>query len=245
MTKPNILVAPDSFKGSMRALESAEAISMGIEEVLDGNLEMVSLADGGEGTGDVLKALGGQVVPTTTVDIYNRPQKACWIRYGRVALIEASQGSGFIAKISQMGDGARTTSLGTGLLAQAAFDDPQVDHVLVALGGTGCTDGGFGFLHGLGARFYDRAGAAVLPWGYLMGKVSSFNVPHLNKPLVGLYDVVNPLLGEKVCVRIFGEQKGIKPQHFAALETDLTSFARVVSQTTGVDVNTPGSGAAG
>lgn len=245
MTNPNVLVAPDSFKGSMRALESAEAISMGIQEVLEANVQTVSLADGGEGTGDVLKALGGELVPTTTVDIYNRPRRAYWIRYGRVALIESSQGSGFMSEPSKMTDGARTTSLGTGLLAQAAFDDPQVDQVLVALGGTGCTDGGFGFLHALGARFYDRSGTVIPPWGHLMGKVFSCTVPRLKKPLVGLCDVVNPLLGDQGCIRMFGHQKGIMPQRIAELESDLTSFARVVSRTSGADVNTPGSGAAG
>lgn len=79
------------------------------------------------------------------------------------------------------------------------------------------------------ARFYDRSGAEVAPWGHLMGQMSSCVLPRLEKSLVGLYDVASPLLGKRGCIRLFGEQKDLLPQHFEALESDLTSFADVVS----------------
>lgn len=245
MAPLKILIAPDSYKGSVTAAAAAAAIAEGIRKVLPAEVQMQPMADGGEGTGEIVRRLGGQTVPTETVDIFGRPMTASWIRFGRLAVVEAAQASGYVPPHQRIRDGTQTTSLGTGILIEQAFADPAIDSVAVALGGTGCTDGGFGLLQALGARFTDRRGEPVEQRGDLMGEVATVVPPQLTKPLMGLCDVMTPLLGPQGSVQMFGGQKGIPPSQAAVHESRLAHFAQLVSQAAHVNPDTPGAGAAG
>ena len=146
-----VLVAPDGFKGGPSAILAAKAMAQGIVRA-GGEADVMPMADGGEGTQDALRATFPQMlqIPAKRVDAYGRLGRGHYVRLGRTALVEASVGSGFI-EASQRPQGAlETTSLGTGQLVQAALSDPEVDDVVVALGGTGSVDAGLGFLSGLG-----------------------------------------------------------------------------------------------
>lgn len=106
MTKPRILVAPDSFKGSVGAQQAAETIAGAFKKFLTPMSKSFHWRMGGR-YGRYFKALGGEFVPTTTVESYNRPREAYWIRYGRVGFVESSQGSGFIPTADRMADRRR------------------------------------------------------------------------------------------------------------------------------------------
>lgn len=203
------------------------------------------MADGGEGTGIVVRSLGGQPVSAEAESIYGVPSAAHWTRWGDKALVEAAVGSGFLPENARQADGEHTTSRGTGLLVAAALADASVDEVFVALGGTGSTDGGMGFLHALGAQFLDKAGRPLLPYGANLDQVAQYiPVGPLPKPLIGLYDVGVPLLGERGAVYQFGPQKGVAAHRLAAMDAAMAQYAALVDPL-GTAVHAPGAGAAG
>lgn len=248
MNRATILVAPDSFKGSLPAAQVAQSLIQGLSRVMP-NSQYVSLAmaDGGEGTGTVVEQLGGVRVSAPSVDIFGDFSQKYWIRWGRTALVEAAVGSGFVPQQTQSDHrGEHTTSYGTGLLIAAARADPSIDKVIVALGGTGSTDGGMGLLTALGARFEDADGHAVTHFGDNLARVTRFVAPRQGKPLVGLYDVQVPLVGARGAVRQFGVQKGIPLDALDRINRAMTHYGQCVQRGHGEDwLNKPGAGAAG
>ncbi len=240
-----MLVAPDSFKGSVPAEQAAQALAAGLCAAGIDDVRRLPLADGGEGTGLVFLAMGGQRVPAKTVDIYNRPHEAYWIRYGTVAIVESALGSGFVPEAVRVADGRQTTSRGTGLLVAAALADASVTEVLVALGGTGCTDGGMGFLAALGAEFYDAQGHLLPASGEHLGRVARCRIPTVSKPVTGLYDVATPLVGPQGAVQLFGPQKGVPVDALDEMDAALAHFAAVVQAQSPADPDALGAGAAG
>lgn len=242
-----ILIAPDSFKGSLSAQAVAHALVRGLGRVISERLVRIQpMADGGEGTGAVVEQLGGTRVAAPTATIYGQPAEGYWIRWDKTAVVEASVGSGFVPPDRRQFSGEHTTSLGTGLLIAHALADPGIDRVIVALGGTGSTDGGMGLLAALGARFEDINGRALEPFGDNLAKVAKYCGPHLTKPLMGIYDVQVPLLGERGAVAQFGVQKGIAPTDVDRVHAAMAQFAhRVQSPHTENWINGQGAGAAG
>ncbi|MDA8193502.1 MAG: glycerate kinase [Thermaerobacter sp.] len=224
-----VTIAPDSFKGSLSATDVAEAMAAGMQGVWPQcEFMLCPMADGGEGTAEVLLTRGGTRVVTASVDIFGRPSPAFWVRYGRTALVEAAVGSGYQPVERRIADGVATTSLGTGLLIAAALRDPDVDEVFVALGGTGSTDGGMGLLSALGAEFWDAQGTPLPPYGTSLPLVRSVQIQPAGKPLVGLYDVDSKLVGRNGAVRMFGPQKGVPATMLSPLDAAMRRFAECV-----------------
>lgn len=244
-----LVIAPDSFKGALSASEVATVLGRGVQRIVGDTVRVIvtPLADGGEGTSDIALALGGIKEPSPTVNIYGEPQdNGFWVRWGSRAIVEAAVGSGFIPESRRQFPASRTTSLGTGLLIQSAMADPDIQEVLVALGGSGSTDGGLGLLAGIGGRFWNAGGSELKPFGDHLAQVADYEVPAPPKPLIGLYDVGVPLLGERGSVALFGPQKGLNWEDLPEIERGMENWADVVNRkTSGALAWIAGSGAAG
>ncbi len=241
-----VVVAPDSFKGSIGAAEAAAAIAAGWRSARPGDdLCCVPLADGGEGTLEVLAAASPAArwhrMPVTGPA---GPQvTARWLELpGGTGYIELAQASGLPLMPAPDPLGAQTT--GVGELIAAALDT-GVSRIVIALGGSASTDGGSGALAALGARFLDAAGRELTPGGGALGGLASAELSGLRSPPRGgvtcLTDVRAPLLGPRGAAAVFGPQKGADAAQIALLETSLSRLAAVL----GGDPGAPGSGAAG
>ncbi len=204
------------------------------------------MSDGGEGAGNIVESLGGTRVSAPATTVYGIAREGYWLRWNRVALVETAVGSGYIPANERVAPSEHTTSLGTGMLTAEAMRDPGIDRVYIALGGTGCTDGGMGFLAGLGARFFDNNGVAVEPYSDNLGKVWRWVLPaRVSKPLIGLYDVGVPLVGSNGAVRLFGPQKGIALNRLNDVEASMVHYARHIEDGAPKWSLVPGAGAAG
>lgn len=244
-----LLIAPDSFKGALSAAEVAAALKRGVQRIAGDKVRVIvtPLADGGEGTSAIAMALGGVKEPGSTVNIYGEPQDhGFWVRWGSRAIVETAVGSGFIPESRRKYPASRTTSLGTGLLMQSAMADPDIQEVFVALGGSGSTDGGMGLLAGIGGEFRDAIGRKLEPFGHNLSQIVDYQVPTPAKPLIGLYDVGVPLLGERGAVGLFGPQKGLNQEEILAVERGMKNWANIVDRKTSRALaSQAGSGAAG
>jgi len=241
-----VIVAPDSFKGSISADGAAAALASGWLRVRPGD-EVVELplADGGEGTLAVLAA----AVPDTRrhwaeVSGPGRGKvQAAWLEMaGDVAVIELATAAG----LTQLGVLAPLAahSYGVGELIGKALD-AGARKVVIALGGSACTDGGTGALAALGARFTDATGALLPLGGGALRALAAADLTALRPPPRGgvscLTDVRAPLLGPEGAAAVFGPQKGAGPAEVAVLEAGLARLASLL----GGDPGEPGAGAAG
>ncbi len=246
MSPVRIVVAPDSFKGSIGAAAAAAALADGWHGARPGDeVSCLPLADGGEGTLDVLAA----AVPTArwhaaTVSGPARQDVAsCWLELpGRTAVIELARASGLPLLADPDPLGAYTA--GTGELVSRALDAGSA-RIIIALGGSASTDGGAGALTALGARFLDAAGNPLAAGGGALARLASADLSGLRPPPSGgvtcLADVTAPLLGPSGAAAVFGPQKGAGPGQVAALEAGLARLARLL----GGEPAAPGAGAAG
>lgn len=241
-----IVVAPDSFKGSIGAAGAAAALAAGWRDARPGDdVACVPLADGGEGTLEVLAAAVGTAcwheVPVTGPA--GAQVSARWLELpDGTGYIELAQGSGLPLMTALDPLGAQTT--GTGELIADALD-AGVRRIVIALGGSASTDGGSGALAALGARFLDAAGQEIPPGGGALGALVSADLTGLRPPPPGgvacLTDVRAPLLGPHGAAAVFGPQKGADATQIAVLEAGLGRLAAAL----GGDPEAPGSGAAG
>jgi glycerate kinase len=244
---PSIVIAPDSFKGSLSAREVADAIAAGWRTIRPGDsITLVPQADGGEGTLDAIEtAVAGAVRRdagmVTGPD--GRPVRGEWLELpGGVAVVELAQSSG----LPLMGtlDPLGATSRGVGEVIRAALDAGATS-VVIGLGGSASTDGGAGALSALGLRLTDASGAPLADGGLALGGLESVDATALRPAPVGgvqlLSDVTAPLLGESGAAAVFGPQKGATPEQVAVLDAALARFAEVL----GGDPEQPGAGAAG
>lgn len=255
-----VVVAPDSLKGSVTAAEAASAIAAGWLEVRpDDEVVLAPMADGGEGTvSAVAAAIADADVRRSRVTgpgsaRSQRDVDARWLLLPptadqpRTALIELAEASGLLLLDAPAPLTAHT--LGLGQLIREAIS-AGADRVLIALGGSGSTDGGAGALEGLGARLRDVHGDPV-PLGNIgLGLLASIDFDSaLAPPVAGaivLSDVDNPLLGDRGAVAVFGPQKGMTAAQSPEAERVLAHFAELVaSSATTASVEAPGAGAAG
>ncbi|MBD5786455.1 glycerate kinase [Cellulosimicrobium terreum] len=249
-----VVVAPDSFKGSLSAAEVAHAVATGVRDVVaDAQVVELPMADGGEGTLETLLAVWG--VPArevSTVDAIGRPRVA---RYGvsadgRVGVVELAEASGLpqVADVALQPLHAHTR--GTGAAAAAVLDD-GVEEVIVCLGGSASTDGGAGILTGLGVRLLDDAGEPVPDGGEGLALVARLDLAGLHPRARSVrwrlaVDVTNPLHGERGAAHVFGPQKGAHDADVAFLDDALRRWEAVLERETGVAVgDLSGAGAAG
>src|SRR5262245_53080399 len=205
-----VLVCPDKFKGSLTAREAAEAIARGVRAALPScEVDLLPLADGGEGTLDVLVGVTRGCIETARVTgPLGQGVDARWgmLPRGR-AVIEMAEASGLALVPVRERDPSRTTTFGTGELIRAALDAGAVE-IVVALGGSATNDAGAGMLEALGARLLESDGRVVGRGGGALGRLGSLDCSMLDPRLrgvrlLGACDVRNPLLGPRGATRVF------------------------------------------
>lgn len=246
ISRHRILVAPDSFKGSLAAAEVAAALAAGWRMVRpDDEIVVLPLADGGEGTVAALQsALTRAVRRSVRVSGPDgRQVVANWLlNSDGTAVLELAQSSGLPLLASPDPLGAHTVGLGEVAVAALAAG---ADRLLIGLGGSASTDGGTGALRALGARLLDARGADLPLGGGQLHRLDRIEFDDLIPPPPGgcqlLVDVTAPLLGEPGAARTFGPQKGASPAQVELLEAGLERLAEVL----GGAPLAPGSGAAG
>ena len=244
-----ILLAPDSFKGTMSAQTVCQVEREALLEVLPGaEILSLPLADGGEGlTEACLALLGGERVPVTVTGPLGRPVEAC---YGRLpdgtAVIEMAAAAG-LPLAGGVLDPLRATTYGVGeLIAHAA--GAGAERILLGLGGSATNDMGVGMAAALGWRFYDRAGEPVEPLACHLGRIAAARRegPALPLQVTAACDVDNPLCGPQGAAAVFGPQKGVTPELAGPLDRDMAHLAGVLEAQGGRPLrDVPGAGAAG
>ncbi len=246
-----ILLAPDSFKGSLSAAEAAKAMAAGIRRAAPQTLCVrLPLADGGEGTLDALvTATGGRRVSVTVTGPLGNPVEAAFGLLGptgEAAVVEMALAAGLLLVPLERRDPRLTTTYGVGELIQRAASS-GARRLIVGLGGSATNDGGAGALQALGVRFFDTAGrvlAAPMRGGDLgrLGRIEASGLCLPPLPLVLASDVTSPLLGTMGATHIFGPQKGATEAAVSELEAGLSRLAFLLPP--GI-ADRPGAGAAG
>ncbi|MGJ8689818.1 MAG: glycerate kinase [Gammaproteobacteria bacterium] len=248
-----IIVAPDSFKECLTAPQVANAISQGWRRAAP-NDELIELplADGGEGTTDILVRAKHGVLQDCQVEGPLGEQIIAYygvIDDGHTAIIEVAQASGLQRVSENERDALRSSSYGTGELMSAALA-AGVKKLVIGLGGSACTDAGAGMLQALGAKLTDAQGHDIVRGGGALNTLANIDLSVVLERLAGVQvfvatDVTNPLLGPTGTAQIFSPQKGAEANAVALLEFGIAHFSACASAH-GLDVNSfPGSGAAG
>jgi glycerate kinase len=249
---PVIVIAPDSFKGSLTARQVASAIGRGILRAIpDARLHLCPIADGGEGTLDALLQAGGEIQMIALRDARGMQREApVAILPNGTAVIETAEIVGITdADAMALPVGERSTE-GIGDAIRILLDR-GVRSFLIALGGSSTNDGGAGMLCALGLKLYDAAGALLPPHPAALQKLARVDASGLDGRLaqasiVGMSDVDNPLCGDNGASAIFGPQKGVTPDQVAPLDRTLAHFADLLERATDRSAaDSAGAGAAG
>ncbi|MBI1733066.1 MAG: glycerate kinase [Gammaproteobacteria bacterium] len=252
----NIVIAPDSFKGNLTAMQVAQAIEQGVRCVLpDANCIAVPMADGGEGTvQSLVDATGGRFVHRTVTGPAGAPVNARYgiLRDGVTAVIEMAEASGLPLVKGTDRNPLRTTTFGTGeLLADAMKRGAR--RIIVGIGGSATNDAGAGMAQALGVVFSDGSGRAINGHasGGMLNRIAHIQMSGINKRLrqtaiTVACDVDNPLCGPRGASHVFGPQKGATPAMEKTLDGNLRYFGGLIKKELGMDVqNLKGAGAAG
>ena len=248
-----VVIAPDSFKESLSALQVAAAIEAGMREVFpDAEYVKVPVADGGEGTVQALiDATGGSRIEQSVTGPLGEPVAAFYGRTGDGgAVIEMAAASGLELVPPSERDPRITTSRGTGELILHALDAGARRFVL-GVGGSATNDGGAGMLQALGAGLLDAGGQPIGPGGAELARLARIDVTGLDPRLLDsefhiACDVSNPLTGPRGASAIFGPQKGATPAMVEQLDANLARFADIIARDLGRDErDMPGAGAGG
>jgi glycerate kinase len=246
-----IVIALDSFKGSMPAAEACRIVADALtRRIPAARVSVKPMADGGEGTAKTaLAARKGQWVRKHVMgplpDMKVRAGYA-WFQADKSALVEMAAASGLELLAENQRNPLKTTTYGTGqLIAAAAARNPR--RILLAVGGSATVDGGVGAAVALGWRFLGRSGKEVGLGGGELQRIEKIVPPrNLNLPAVQvLCDVQNRLCGARGAARVFAPQKGATPQMVARLEKGLAHLSKVVRTQLGTRIDIPGAGAAG
>lgn len=249
------VIAPDSFKESLSAVQAAQAMQRGIlRQFPDAICRLVPLADGGEGTVDaLLNACTGQKVSCRVRGPLPQQQVESYfalIDDGKTAVIEMAKANGIHLIPLAQRNPALTSTYGTGEMIRQALD-LGVSKIVIGLGGSVTNDAGSGMAKALGVKFLDQAGLEVQPCGGNLKQICEIDLSALDARLATTEmliasDVNNPLCGEYGASAIFGPQKGATPELVKILDQNLGYFANLVETTLGVNVqHQAGAGAAG
>ena len=250
-----ILVAPDSFKGTLSAAEASVAIGRGVRRALPrASVRLHPVSDGGEGFIDALIPFMGGTTHRTDVrgPLPGQRVRARWglVGKGTTAVIEMASASGLTLVPSGKRDPRVTTTFGVGELILSALKK-NVGSILIGIGGSGTNDGGAGMAAALGVKFLDSSDAELPPGGDSLADLARIDIRGLDPRLAYTAvtvacDVTNPLTGADGASYIFGPQKGGSPAAVASLDRALRRYAEVLRTDLGLDVESiPGSGAAG
>ena len=246
-----IIIAPDSFKGTMTAVEVCKIVKKEFLKIQpDADIRCLPIADGGEGTVDALLFNGGERVNVRVKDpLFRDIDSFFGILPDGTAVIEMAAASG-LPLVGEDKNPLLTTTYGTGQLISAALDK-GCREILLGIGGSATNDGGIGCVAALGARFLDDNGEEVSLNGAGLGDIAKIDLSGLDKRLSGtkikvLCDVISPLYGTTGAAYVFAPQKGADEAAVRILDDGLKHLAEVTKQTIGEDnAYLEGAGAAG
>ena len=236
-----IVIASDSFKGSLASIEVAQSIEMGILDVFPScDVVKVAVADGGEGTMDALcQSLGGKVVRIPVEDPIGRTINASYVilEDGNTAVLEMSSASGLTLLTTAERNPMLTSTYGTGQLIDDAIGR-GCRRFLVGIGGSATNDAGMGMLKALGYRFLDADGNELPGAGASLSKVCGIDCSGVSQAVrdsefIVACDVDSPLYGPDGAAYVFAPQKGADPDMVKALDDGLRHYADVVASYTG------------
>ena len=247
-----VVIAPDSFKGSLSAPQAAAAIALGLRRVwADVDLRLVPLADGGEGTLDALLSTGGR---RCIASVSGAAGAAIDAAYGVIApdtaVIEIAQVVGLTDQSAVAYPVEQRSTRGVGELMRRLLD-AGIRRIMVGLGGSSTNDGGAGLLSGLGLKLLDTEGREVGPTPAGLAALARVDASGIDPRLAQtritiMSDVSNPLCGERGATAIFGPQKGVRQEAIAQIDARLARFAALVEKALGRGAqDRPGAGAAG
>ena len=249
-----ILISPDSFKGSLSARQAADAIRAGIAHVLpEAHLVTLPMADGGEGTVEVLlDNLGGTMERVWVNGPLGEPVEACYglLSDGITGVMEMASASGLTLVPEGKRNPLLTSTYGTGQVIKALLDR-GCQKIIIGIGGSATNDGGAGMAQALGVRFLNGSGESVCPCGGNLDSIEKICKADLDRRLgeVEIWvacDVDNPLLGQQGAAHVYGPQKGATPEMIEKLDRNLAHFHDVIVRDLKIDVaDEPGAGAAG
>ncbi|MFX3636631.1 MAG: glycerate kinase [Candidatus Pristimantibacillus sp.] len=250
----NIVIAPDSFKGSLSARGVGLAIEKGIKRAkIESVTKVIPMADGGEGTMECLiDATGGRFIRIAVQNPLGRIIDSGFgiLGDGTTCVIEMAMSSGLYLIEQEERNPLITTTYGVGELIKAALDYGCRNFIL-AVGGSATNDGGAGMLQALGVNLLDAEGHQIPYGGGSLDKIIEINTKGLDSRLVDCKftvacDVDNPFIGPKGASEVFGPQKGASPDMVKLLDQNLKHFADMIERTQGVAIHhLPGTGAAG
>lgn len=249
-----VVVAIDSFKGSLSSIEAGQAVKAGVLAAHpDANVIIKPLADGGEGTTDAfIEGLGGQRIDLTVTGPMGSPV-SCYYGYlekDKTAIIEMASASGITLVPAHQKNPLTASTRGVGEMIIHALEK-GCRHFIIGIGGSATNDAGIGMLKALGYSFLDEQGLDVGEGAQALGKVASIDAKNRH-PLLDdcqfriACDVTNPLCGENGATYIYGPQKGVTEAQKESLDQDMAHFADVTETTLNCAYkNYPGAGAAG
>ena len=250
----NIIVAPDSFKGSLTALEAADAIVQGVRDVLpDAEIVSIPLADGGEGTVEALvRATEGKIAKAKVTGPMGEPVEAQFGLLGDdvTGVVEMAQAAGLFLVPPDKRNPLQATTYGVGELMLAALD-AGCTQLIVGLGGSATNDGGAGMAQALGVRLLGPEGREVGRGGAALKDLERIDISGLDPriPRTTIYaasDVINPLCGPNGASAVYGPQKGASEEMVATLDKALWHYGGIISEQLQLEVrDLPGAGAAG
>ena len=253
--KKKFVLAPDSFKESLSALEVCQAMEKGIKKVFP-KAEIISMpmADGGEGTTDALiDATGGRRVYKKVQGSFANTNVEAYfgiLGNSNTAVVEMAKANGLELVALEDRNPLITSTYGTGQLIKAAMDE-GVDKIIIGIGGSATNDGGSGMARALGARFLNKDQEEIPLGGAFLKEVRTIDMSDFDPRVEEIEiliatDVTNPLTGNNGASYVFGPQKGATVEMVKVLDENLKHYAKIVHNDLGKDVeNKPGAGAAG
>ncbi len=249
-----VVVAPDSFKGSVTALQAANAVEQGLRRVFpDAVIDKVPMADGGEGTvQSLVDATGGSIQTQRVLGPLGDEVEAEFgiLADGQTAVIEMASASGLTLVPLDKRNPFVTTTYGTGQLIRAAFR-AGCTKLIIGIGGSATNDGGVGMAEALGIQFLNADEKPIERGGGGLSELMSIDIAGLHPKVAGTETVVacdvnNPLTGSEGASHVYGPQKGATSEMVATLDANLEHYDEVLTRTFGQSFGSiPGAGAAG
>lgn len=251
--KQKIVIAIDSFKGSLTSMEAGNAAKAGIEKVCDAEIIVKPLADGGEGTTEALvEGLGGEYVFLEVTGPFGEKTMAKYgiLGDGKTAVMEMAQAAGITLVKREELNPSEAATYGVGEMILDAVNR-GCRKFIIGIGGSATTDGGVGMLQALGYEFTDRDGNPVRPGIRDLDKIAFISDQNVPQELKECHfriacDVKNPLCGENGAVWVFGPQKGVREEEKEFFDRKMKHYAEMTEKFQGIDCrDAEGAGAAG
>jgi glycerate kinase len=247
-----ILVAIDSFKGTMKSSDISELVKKHYQRKLNHDFSLLPISDGGEGFLNAIESIKG--IKKVNIEVegpMGQPTKSYYLMKDKTAFIELANSSGLSLLKESQRNPLQTSTYGLGQTIKYVLNE-DIEHLVIGIGGSSTNDGGTGMLKALGLKFFDESNNEIdRMTGASIQRIKSIDMndldPRLNKIIVSLAcDVTNPLLGQSGATYTYAKQKGADDQMIKKLEKAMMNYHEVVKNTIDLDFSkTPGSGAAG